>query len=181
MSSLRIRHEPSLSMLWSAMRDALVSYFTGEKHAGLLAAGVGVVALVAAALLWQPRWGLRSFAVALGAFALVELAVGVGLYVKTGPQTERLLGQLEAAPAQLRAGEGARMVKVQRNFGYLEVGWIVLVAATAVAAVVFKERATLSGVAMALLLHAAFLLAFDLVAERRGAAYLAALQATPES
>jgi len=33
------------------------------------------------------------------------------------------------------------------------------------------------GIALALLFHAAFLLAFDLVAERRGAAYLAQIQA----
>lgn len=162
------------------MRDALVSYFTGEKHAGLLAAGVGLTALVAAAVFWQPRWGLRSFALALAIAGLAELAIGVGLYVRTGPQTERLLTRLAADPPALHAEEGARMTRVQRNFEYLEVGWIVLVGACAVCAVVFKQRATLSGVAMALLLHGAFLLAFDLVAERRGAVYLAA-QAKPGS
>ncbi|MGZ3442839.1 MAG: hypothetical protein ACXVDD_25135, partial [Polyangia bacterium] len=68
------------------MRDALLLYFAGEKQAGLLAALVGAVALAAALLLWSPRWGLRPFALALGIIGLVELAIGVGLHLKTGPQ-----------------------------------------------------------------------------------------------
>jgi hypothetical protein len=158
------------------MRDALLLYFAGEKHAGLLAALVGAVALAAALMLWSPRWGLRPFAVALGIIGLVELAIGVGLYLKTGPQVERLVAQLEREPARLYADEGARMAKVQRNFVYLEYGWIVLVVGAAVTAVAAKERHGLSSVALALALQGSFFLAFDLVAERRGAVYLAALR-----
>ena len=69
------------------------------------------------------------------------------------------------------------MIRVQRNFvviQYVEVAVIVLAAIIALAQ---KSRFRLSCIALALLLHAAFLLAFDLVAERRGAIYLAAITA----
>lgn len=44
-------------------------------------------------------------------------------------------------------------------------------------ALMWKDRPGASGVALGLLISAAFLLAFDIIAERRGAAYLQALQA----
>lgn len=67
------------------------------------------------------------------------------------------------------------LVRVQRNFvvvQYIEVAVIVIAAITAFAQ---KSRFWVAGVALGLLLNAALLLAFDLVAERRGAAYLAAI------
>jgi hypothetical protein len=76
-----------------------------------------------------------------------------------------LLAQLDADSGRFFAAEGSRMARVQRNFviiEYVELAIIVL------AAVVAKGRPTLTGVALGLLLHAAFLLAFDLTAERRG-------------
>lgn len=161
------------------MRDALLVYFAGEKHAGLLAALVGVVAVGAALVLWSPRWGLRPFALALGIVGLCELALGIGLYFKTGPQTDRLAAQLDGDAARFYADEGARMTRVQRNFGYLEYGWILLVVASAVTAVAAKQRHGLSSVALALALQGSFFLAFDLIAERRGAVYLAALPSPP--
>lgn len=65
------------------------------------------------------------------------------------------------------------LVRVQRNLvQYIEVAVIVIAAITAFAQ---KSRFWVAGVALGLLLNAALLLAFDLVAERRGAAYLAAI------
>src|SRR5688500_17180009 len=76
------------------MQDALNAYFAGEEHAGLLLAGVGIATLALAAVFYQPRWGLRSFAVTLAVLALVEIAIGVGLYLRTGSQLTNLLAQL---------------------------------------------------------------------------------------
>jgi hypothetical protein len=55
----------------------------------------------------------------------------------------------------------------------LEIAVIVVAAAVALTQ---KHRVWLSGIALGLLIHAALLLAFDLVAERRGAVYLEALR-----
>lgn len=160
------------------MKDAILTYFQGEKHGGLAAAAVGFVSLVAAGLLSTPRAGaeLRPFAVALAVLGLLELAVGIGLFAKTGPQIAELLARLESEPAAFYAAEGARMAKVQKNFVTLEVVWCVVLAGGSIAAVLAKRSPTPSGIAAALVLTAGFFLTFDLVAERRGAIYYAALR-----
>ena len=158
------------------MHDALITYFDGEKHAGLCIAGLGAIGLAAAAVFYQPRWDLRAFAITLGALALIEVAIGVGLYVKTGPQLGGLLVQLGADAPHLHAAETARMLKVQRNFVILEYAWIVLITASAIAAVAARHRFRVTGIALGLLVNFAVILAFDVVAERRGARYLDALQ-----
>src|SRR2546421_10181314 len=127
------------------MRDTLLAYFAGEKHAGLMVGALGLCGLLAAAILYQPRWELRSFAVTLAVFALAELAIGVGLYLRTGPQVERLLAQLAADAGRLFGDESARMTRVQRNFVFLEYGWLVAIAAAAIVAVAQKGRFFVSG------------------------------------
>lgn len=159
------------------MSNALTIYFNGEKNAGLCLAGIGVVGLAAAALFFQARWNVRSFAITLGVMSLLEIAIGVGLYVKTGPQVAGLVASHAADAGRFFADEGARMAKVQRNFVMLEYTWIALIAASAVAAVALKARFRFTGVALGLLVNFTIILAFDLIAERRGAAYLSALRA----
>lgn len=155
------------------MQDALTIYFEGEKSAGLFLAGIGVAELAAAAVL--VRADLRSFAATIAVLALAEIALGIGLYLRTDPQVGRLVSQLVAEPARFHADEGARMARVQRNFVVIEYVELVLIIVSAVVAITQKGRPGLTGVALGLLISAAFLLTFDLVAERRGAAYLAAL------
>jgi hypothetical protein len=158
------------------MHDALTTYFQGEKNAGLLIAGIGVAILALAAVFYQPRWSLRSFAVTLAVFALVEIAIGVALYLRTGPQVTSLLAQLGGDSARFFAEEGARMARVQRNFVVIQYIELVVIVTAAIAAIPFRNRFALAGIALGLLCHAAFLLAFDLIAERRGAIYLSKLR-----
>ncbi len=157
------------------LQDALLEYFTGEKHAGIMVLIVGALALIGALLFFQPRWELRPFAVALGLLGLLELGVGVGLLLRTGPQVERLSAQLAHDPALLRADEAARMARVQRNFTALQYTWTALLVVVLAVALTQKGRPALWSASLGLLLHASFFLAFDLVAERRGAVYLDAL------
>jgi len=155
------------------MRDALMIYFEAEKNAGLFIAGIGLAELAAAALLF--RADLRSFAATIGILALAEIALGVGLYLRTDPQVGRLVAQLGAEPARFYMNEGARMARVQWNFVVIEYVELGLIVTSAVVAIIQKGRPGLAGVALGLLVSGAFLLAFDLVAERRGEAYLAAI------
>ena len=150
---------------------ALAAYFQGEKSAGLFVAGVGVVAIVAAALLFRQ---MRAFSITMIVLALLELAIGVGLYLRTGPQVRRLEAQLASDEGGLRASESARMLRVQRNFRYIEYAEVAIIVVCALAALAMRHRA---GVALALLIHAAIFLAFDITAEHRGAEYSAALRA----
>jgi hypothetical protein len=158
------------------MHDILTTYFNGEKNAGLLLIAVGAIGLAAAGLFFPARWGLRSLAVTLGILALAEIALGVGLYLRTGPQVNDLMAQLGSEPARFYAEEGARMARVQRTFVVIEYVELAVILASAIVAITQKHRPTLMGIALGLLISGAFLLAFDLVAERRGAVYVTALR-----
>jgi hypothetical protein len=75
--------------------------------------------------------------------------------------------------------QGALMALRQRREecrppGFVIVQYVELavIVTAAIAAATLKNRFTLAGIALGLLCHGAFLLAFDLVAERRGAIYL---------
>jgi hypothetical protein len=92
------------------MQAALTTYFDGEKNAGLLITGIGVAALVLAAVFLQPRWGLRSFAVTLAVIALAEIAIGVGLYLRGATylneirtRSAALAAPASASPADIQA------------------------------------------------------------------------------
>ena len=160
----------------AGLTDAITAYFTGEKQGALVLIALGILGLAAAALFWSPRFGLRSFAVTLAVFALLELAIGIGLYVRTDQQVARLLAQLGSDPAGFFATEGARMARVQRTFAIAIRVEVALIVAAALAVLWQQERVTLTGVAFGLLINAALLLAFDSIAERRGAAYLGAVR-----
>lgn len=157
------------------MHAAILEYFTGEKYGGLLVALIGLGGLIAAAVLFQPRWDLRPFAVVLAVMGLLELTVGLGLWLRTGPQVDQLLALLGSDPARMVADETARMTRVQTNFVRLEVVWLVLIATAAAIALTQRGRPVLWSASLGILLHASLLFVFDSIAERRGAVYLSAL------
>jgi hypothetical protein len=154
------------------MHDAMMVYFDGEKYAGLFLAGVGVAQIVAALVLLR----LRSFAVTLIVLSLAEIALGVGLYLRTGPQVNRLVVQLGSDAERFYSDEGPRMARVQRNFVIVQYVELAIIIVTAIIAVTQKGRPGLTGIGLALLINAAILLTFDLLAERRGAAYLSTIE-----
>jgi hypothetical protein len=157
------------------MHDALTMYFDGEKYAGLTLAGVAVCAIAVATLLYRAGGEFRSFAITLGILALAEVALGVGLYARTGPQVGRLEEQLRSDATSFYASEARRMARVQRNFVLVEYAELVVIVMSAFAAVILKAKPGPEGVALGLLISASVLLAFDLLAERRGAHYLQSL------
>ncbi|MGH8029435.1 MAG: hypothetical protein ACREO3_05825 [Arenimonas sp.] len=154
-----------------------MTYFNGEKNGGLVLVAIAIVGLAAAVTFWQPRWELRSFAVTLGILAVAELALGIGLYLRTDPQVANLLTQFGSNGAGIYSDEVARMVRVQRNFVVIQYVEVAIIIGGALVALLLKGRPWVAGIALGLLIHAAVLLAFDLVAERRGAVYLAAIKA----
>lgn len=161
------------------MLPIMTQYFEGEKNGALLFTFVGLMVLVTACLLFPLRLDLRAFAITLFVWSLLELAIGIGLYVRTGPQVASLATQLSQASAAFYSAEGQRMANVQRNFAVIEAVWLVLILGSSVAAWVFKRRMDVSGIALGILINASFFLAFDMIAERRGAIYFEALRKVP--
>jgi hypothetical protein len=130
--------------------------------------------LITAVVLFPAKLELRSFAITVGVWSLLQLGIGMGLFLKTDAQVATLQSQL----ATSKETELPRMEKVQRNFVVLEVVWVVMIIAGALVAWRLKESSAVCGVALGILINASVLLAFDIVAERRGAVYLAALKST---
>ncbi|MBL9100061.1 MAG: hypothetical protein JNL82_03830 [Myxococcales bacterium] len=161
------------------MHEFVAEYFTGERLAGAVVGLAGAIGLLAAALLYAPRWELRPFAIVLAVLGLLELVVGLGLWIRTGPQVAGLLALLADDPARMIAEESARMTRVQATFVRLEIVWVALIAGSLAVAFSQRGRPALWSAALAVLLHAAFLFVFDSVAERRGAVYLSALTRAP--
>ena len=154
----------------------MLQYFAGERHAALLLVAGALVTFGASGALFAARWGLRSLSVTLGIFGVLMLSIGLGLYVRTGPQVAQLLAQLGSDAPRFFAAETQRMIAVQRNFIIIEYVEATIIVSCAILSIVLKHRASWVGVTLGLVLSAAFLLAFDLIAERRGATYLQALR-----
>lgn len=100
--------------------------------------------------------------------------IGAGLYLRTGPQVESVLARLAGESGTVGA-ELTRMTRVQRNFLIIQFVELVVIITAAIVAMSFKHRVSTNSVALGLLCHAAFLFAFDIIVERRGAAYISVL------
>lgn len=155
------------------MNEALSTYFAGEKNGGLVLVGMGVVMAIAAVLLFPARHELRTMAIAFGLWSALELAVGVGLYLKTDGQLSGLQQVLANDRAAMLASETPRMEVVQRNFVIIQYVWMAFIVGGALLGWWFKEtRPAIGGVALAFMINASMFLAFEISAERRGAVYL---------
>lgn len=151
--------------------DALHQYFDGERSAGWLLAALGALALGFSWWLRASGTPLRAMLYPLAIVGAIELAVGVGLALKTPPQVAALDQRFAAAPADARAAERTRMEKVQRNFVVIK--WVEVAAVLAgLALVMFGRGEARVGVGMGMVIQGGVMLAFDVFAEQRGALYL---------
>jgi hypothetical protein len=67
------------------VNEAVMTYFTGEKNVAVMLMIAAAIGFVVAAALMPVRWGLRPLAITLAVFAAIELAIGLGLYLRTDP------------------------------------------------------------------------------------------------
>lgn len=156
--------------------ESLVIYFQGEKSAGLVLAVIGVMALAWGGLILRGGAGdLRGVLWPVMLIGALQLAIGVGLYARTDRQVAALQAQLAREPAVFFAAETPRMQKVQRNFVWIEVVEVALFVVGVGLAMGMKSSPVPWGVGTGLALQAGVMFAFDLLAERRGAAWLDAL------
>ncbi|MFO0601795.1 MAG: hypothetical protein U0324_01415 [Polyangiales bacterium] len=159
------------------LTESLAVYFAGEKSAGLLLAVVGALALAWGGLVLRGGAGdLRGALWPVMLIGALQVAIGVGLTARTDGQAAALRAQLDRSPAAFFAAERPRMEKVQRNFVWIEWVEVALLAIGVALALGWKGSPVAWGVGAGMVLQAGFMLAFDLLAERRGAAWLDALR-----
>lgn len=155
------------------MHEAITRYFDGEKLAGLVLVALGVVGFAGLAVLWRSSY--RGALIPLGLMAVLQLAVGTGLYLRTDRQVAELRAQLDRSPAEYKSVEGQRMARVMRSFIVIELVELALLCTGIGLAFAFKQRETLFAVGLAIIAQSTVMLIFDLTAEARGRPYVEAI------
>lgn len=150
----------------------LLSYFTAEKQAAVVIAGLGVVSTILAVYLWLTGSLFKAMAWPLIIIGAGQLALGAGLLLRTDPQVARLQEGLRSSPQVTLESELARMAKVNRSFKVVEAVEVLLLLAGLFLALVLRSRhLAWASVGMGLVLQAAVTLVFDLFAEHRALVY----------
>lgn len=153
--------------------DAIDQYFGGEQSAALLLQALGLAAAGFSFWLWRSGHPLRAMVFSLALVAMGQLAVGVGLYARTPAQVTALRRDLVERPVEARDAERARMVAVQRSFVWIERIEALVILLGVALVLLRRDHPTAVGVGMGLAIQGAVMLAFDVFASQRGAAWLA--------
>ncbi len=161
------------------MLEDLETYFEGEKQGAIWLMALGGGGLVVGATLMAQAGAHRGAGYPVLGFGALELALGVGLWLRTDPQLAALRATLETRPSRLREQELRRMRRVNLGFRIyvwteiaLFAGGIGMAAAGAV-----KDSETLKGAGVGLAVESAILFGYDFFASRRARRYTAELEA----
>lgn len=154
--------------------DTISTYFNAERAESLLFIAVGAIALAAAAwcLLVLRRPFFNGMAITLSVVAALQLIVGVTVYQRSPQDTARVQQIVQTAPERIQTEEVPRMRVVMRNFKIYLAVEVALLILSLIARQLAAPGGWLRGAAMGLALQAVFTAVLDLVATRRGDAYL---------
>jgi uncharacterized membrane protein HdeD (DUF308 family) len=153
------------------------AYFNGEKQESFIFIAVGVVAIIAALLLFfyfNNKWG-KGAAWPLLLIGILQIVVGYTVYTRSDAQRKDIVYKMDMNTDALIKEELPRMEKVINNFTiyrYTEIGLLVLGIAMYFYFRNQPEKQFWMGLFTALALQAALMLLADGFAERRGRLYL---------
>lgn len=154
--------------------DTINTYFNAERAESLLFIAVGAIALAVAAwcLLVLRKPFFNGMAITLSVVAALQLIVGFTVYQRSPQDAARVQQMVQSAPERIQSEEVPRMAVVMRNFKiYLGVE-IALLILSLVVICVASPSGLLQGASMGLAVQAVFTAVLDLVATRRGDAYM---------
>ena len=166
------------SPMMTSMQMDMKTYFEGESAEAWAFGGLGVTSIAAGAvLLSRKETASAGASVPLFAVGLIQLALGIGLWIRTPPQVAALETQLTKSPKEYALAERTRMERVMRGFAVykaVEVGlFFGGVGLAGVGGVVRSDFALGAGFSLAL--ESLAMLILDFFAEARGRAYETAL------
>lgn len=160
----------------TGIQTVLRHYFAEELKESWVFVLAALLALAAGAWLWKTQSAFKHALWPLAAVALIQLAVGGTLIVRTPAQAASVEAALAAPGAAARDAEVLRVAKVLDAFRFYKLFEIALLLTAIGLALFMPHHAVARGVALGLLLQSAFMLAADLVAEHRAETYLDALR-----
>ncbi len=160
------------------MTRAMEDYFEGERSAGTVFFGQGLISMGTSAFLFTRGDEMsRGAAYPVAIVGTLEAVVGLGLAIRTSKQITERRAQISTAPAQFQRDEQKRMQRVIRQFVILEVVELASVATGIGLATAgeLNQKPFMTGVGAGLAVQGAAVLGLDFLAERRGARYLKAI------
>jgi hypothetical protein len=158
------------------MMNDMSSYFVAEKQESIIFVVVGLLAIGLSLWLWMNGHRLKSMAYPLVIVALMQIAVGGTVFLRTDRQVSTLSAQLQVNPVALKAEETTRMQTVMKNFSVYKIIEMLLLIAGLGMIAFLQRNDVAAGIGIGLVLQAAFTLTLDIFAEARGADYLSAVQ-----
>jgi hypothetical protein len=158
--------------------DFVSQYFSEEKAGSILFAIVGVIALAIALYLF---FGLknsfaRGFAIPLALVAVLELAGGATIFLRTPKDIARVASFIKNEPYHIGTIEIPRMKTVMRNFIIYRNVEMALIVISIFLLITTPAGSFWKGVATGLFMQATLVLFLDSFAERRGYTYLKHLE-----
>lgn len=174
----RAQAAPTLTPAQREMSRRMHSYFRGELDAASMALGLGAGSGWAGGLLLATATDAsRAAAVPILAASAVELAIGIGLFVRTPSQVEELDALIASDPERYVAEEGERMDGVIDRFGLLTIAETTMLFSgaitTTVGAMVDEDRAV--GAGLGLIVVGTLAMGFDALADARAERYREAI------
>jgi MFS family permease len=157
----------------------IVTYFQLERAWTWGLAVLGLLGLVLAGYLWLARGAWRGAALPIGIFAIIEIAVGVSVALRSPAQAAELVRRADAG--EDLGPERVRIDGVARTFAILKIAELMLFAAGVVVIYGLRGSSFAVAVGLGVIVQCSALFAFDLVASRRAEVYRDALYAMPAS
>jgi hypothetical protein len=158
--------------------DRIETYFRAEKKESALFIAVGAIFLAAAAFLdiaTRDEW-FHGLAAALGAFALIEVFVGLLVFFRTDVQLRDLLERFASDAPKMKQEEFVRMRPVNLAFVVYRYGEIAsLLVGAALIAGIASPSDYWQGFGLGLFVQGAVTLFMDSFAARRAKVYTAFL------
>lgn len=154
------------------------SYFSAEKGAGLLLTVIGVVSLLISLYSWVTikKTFYMGMAYPFLFIGLIEVSVGITIYLKSPGDLERVENYLTLEPDRVLHEEIPRMEGVTKSFAYyryVEFAFIL----TGILLMFYLTRSELiRGIGLGLFMQGCVMLIADSFAERRADQYLERLR-----
>jgi glucan phosphoethanolaminetransferase (alkaline phosphatase superfamily) len=156
-------------------------YFTAEKQAGVIFLSFGIVAVIAAVILFlvmkSPFY--KGVAIPMILVGLIAGGIAFTIYKRSDDDRIRNVYAYDLNPDELKQKEYPRMQKVMKSFRVIIIAEIILLVTAVFLFVYFRTNAAKqlwSGAGAGLLIMTLIALALDISAQKRGAVYTKGLE-----
>jgi glucan phosphoethanolaminetransferase (alkaline phosphatase superfamily) len=156
-------------------------YFSAEKQGSLFFLSVGIVAVIAALILFfvMKTPFFKGAAIPMIIVGLIAGSIGFTIYKRSDDDRIRNVYAYDLNPDELKQKEYPRMQKVMKSFRVIIIAEVILLIAAIFLFFYFRTNAVQqlwSGVGAGLLIMAIIALALDISAQKRGDVYTKGLE-----